>query len=357
MPGRQDNHYNRSAVTLIELLIVVAIIGLLVQLMLPAIESSREAARDSTCKNQLRQLAIGCQLHLGTHRFFPSGGWSGSYLADPSRGYGKEQPGSWIYSILSFVELANLRDFGKGESMTADALTPGLARLYASAPTILYCPSRRLARPYPSANFGAGRWELITAKWAAQLPGVTKTDYAANSGDSIHHAADGFKADMWWPSSYERLGKDPQMWTDTSDPKSPFYQTGVVFYRSEVTPSQIPDGTTHTYLIGEKFMRPKTYKDINKASANDIFGDNESAWVGYEFDNHRVAWQPKSISNVEDYQPQQDRDGTIGPAVWAFGSAHPSAMNMSFCDGSVRRIEYNIDPEVHRRLANRLDGQ
>jgi type II secretory pathway pseudopilin PulG len=72
--------------TLAELLIVIAIIGLLIQLLLPAIQASRDAARKAQCQNNLKQLGVAAQLHVDAHKYFPSGGWSGNYLADPHRG-------------------------------------------------------------------------------------------------------------------------------------------------------------------------------------------------------------------------------------------------------------------------------
>src|SRR6185369_10306687 len=65
----------RAAFTLVELLVVIAIIGFLVALLLPAIQAAREAARRNQCKNHLKQLALGCLLHLDTQKYFPTGGW------------------------------------------------------------------------------------------------------------------------------------------------------------------------------------------------------------------------------------------------------------------------------------------
>ncbi len=84
----------RRAYTLIELLIVIGIISLLVQMLLPAVQSAREAARSLVCKNHLRQMGVATQSYLGARRAFPSGGWSGKFIADPSRGFGPSQPGT-----------------------------------------------------------------------------------------------------------------------------------------------------------------------------------------------------------------------------------------------------------------------
>lgn len=90
--------------TLIELLAVIAIVGVLVALLLPAMQSARESARRVHCRNNIRQLALGCQQHLTQQGFFPSGGWGWCWTGDPDRGFGKSQPGGWAFSVLPFVE-------------------------------------------------------------------------------------------------------------------------------------------------------------------------------------------------------------------------------------------------------------
>ncbi len=94
----------RRGFTLVELLAVIAIIGLLVSLLLPAVQSARESARRAHCGNNVRQLALGCLAHLNQHGSFPSAGWGWCWTGDPDRGFGKSQPGSWAFSVLSFIE-------------------------------------------------------------------------------------------------------------------------------------------------------------------------------------------------------------------------------------------------------------
>src|SRR6478752_6413197 len=111
----------RRAFTLVELLVVIAIIGILIALLLPAIQAARETARITQCKNNLKQIGLAWQNHHNTYKHFPTGGWGYFWTGDPDRGYDKLQPGGWAYNILPFMEESVVHDIGKGLTYPAKA--------------------------------------------------------------------------------------------------------------------------------------------------------------------------------------------------------------------------------------------
>ncbi|MGI9455774.1 MAG: DUF1559 domain-containing protein, partial [Aeoliella sp.] len=161
---------------------------------------------------------------------------------------------------------------------------------------------------------------------------VARSDYAINGGSYYWFSGAG-------PSSIESVDSYNQ-WRDTER------LTGVSFERSEVALRRITDGLSHTYLVGEKYIRADRYLE------NDPPGDNLSMYIGYDIDTTRsTALTPTGTP----LPPLPDREGL--QAIERFGSSHPAGLNMSFCDGSVRFVNFDIDPDVHRFNGDRADGQ
>ncbi|BBO35576.1 DUF1559 domain-containing protein [Lacipirellula parvula] len=162
----------RRALTLIEVLVVIAIIGVLIGLILPAVEMSRESARRTTCANNMRQLGIAAKLHLDAHQTFPTGGWGPGWMGDPDAGFGTRQPGGWVYNVLPFIEQQSLREQGTRQAQQEKRIA--IAAVMATPLESFTCPSRRLPRPYP---FQGDR----TLKNAIAPEKCAKSDYAVNS--------------------------------------------------------------------------------------------------------------------------------------------------------------------------------
>ncbi len=162
--------------TLVELLVVIGVIGILCGLLLPAIVAARESARVVHCQNNMRQLAIGVMESESTFKRYPSSGWGWRWVADPDRGFGANQPGSWIYQILPYIEEQNAQNVGRGSTSTVKRLE--LALLTERSLSIVRCPSRGSADLCPiDPNISWRNAELST--------GFARTDYVGNGGSTF----------------------------------------------------------------------------------------------------------------------------------------------------------------------------
>ncbi|MCI0332815.1 MAG: DUF1559 domain-containing protein [Planctomycetes bacterium] len=307
----------------------------------------------------MKNITLGCLLHEDTHGFYPSGGWGRYWTGDPNQGYGENQPGSWQYNILTYIEEGTLHDLGNGLTAGSQAYKDAIQQLNTTPVGLFHCPTRRPARTY-LASWNTTATELPNLDSISKTVGVAKSDYAANSGDSQLWSGD--VGDGWVsPLSYT---PPTTTWTKTSDCDATnrgrgssfkWCQTGIMYYRSQTKVAQIIDGTTNTYLVGEKYLFPDAYDGVTSGQPGFTFGDNQGLFSGYEWDNHRVAyWPGVSAGTAEDYQPRQDTPRYDNYS--AFGSAHTGGLNMGMCDGSVHFLSYDVDPTTHRYLANRLDG-
>lgn len=268
--------------TLVELLVVIAIIGILVALLLPAIQAAREAARRNQCANNLKQLGLGFLLHENTHRHLPTGGWGYNWWGDPDRGTGKRQHGGWGYNILPFIEEATLYGAGTGQDELGATKRDAIARRVGVPVSLYYCPTRRQISAYPFHFPGYPRN-------ASNVTMTAKTDYCVNVGDKGGHTSSGpvtlALGDMFnWP---KRLN------------------TGICFQVSEIQLKQITDGLTGTYMVAERNLNPDHYAD-------GAGPDDDGRDVGFDNDSCREAY----------HQPLADTPGIS--LEDRFGSAHPA---------------------------------
>jgi prepilin-type N-terminal cleavage/methylation domain-containing protein len=302
----------RRGFTLVELLVVIAIIGILIALLLPAVQAAREAARRSQCTNNLKQMGLAFHNHHDTYKFFPSGGdgwWVWTYT-NGKPAIAPTQGAGWGLQILPFMEQQAL---WQGGSATTNEDRFTLVR--GTAVGGFYCPSRRTAQAKE-----ADEW------YGGTLPGGRKkfgqTDYAGNSLD---------RGNNW-------LGDEGAPWHSEGD--GPIFYTGET--RRTASMADVKDGTSNVLLVGEKA------EDAANCNTNMCGDDNEGYTAGWDGDTMRhTGFEPQS---------DEQRRGSWGGDS-RFGSAHAGGPNVLLTDGSVRSVSYSVDIWMWRRFGHRDDGK
>jgi hypothetical protein len=315
------------------LLVVIAIIGILVALLLPAIQAAREAARRSQCQNNVKQWSLACLLHLDAQKAFPTAGWYGIFhgagtarqMSGQTPEVLEEQNWGFMYQALPYIE---------GQSLWSHRSDLVIHR---EGPTEGICPSRR------------GR--TLHTFW---LPtGEMLSDYSGSGGDTD-------------PPGTWNTGLTPLV-LDNVRGARPVRHTGVIITQDEdlrdqgvlrnplIAMKHITDGASHTMMLGEKYVPSNAYQ-------GGAYGDNFTWTRGSEWEGVRYAWRYSAndesdiVRNDTPVNTQLSGLGERPCNCWIFGSAHPGGFNAGFSDGSTQVISYDIDATLFKRVANRHDG-
>lgn len=306
---RRERTGGRAGFTLVELLVVIAIIGVLVALLLPAVQAAREAARRSQCSNNLKQMSLAMLNYEDTYKCLPPGrvgcDGDGSQQCNGFNSGAGTLGLSGFVSILPFLEqrpLFEKIDFAVVPWSTNSSSPPNWyatnKQLVEARPKFIVCPSE-IAKPL----IDSGSMKIATGTY-----GLVGGHQGPPNGAPIK-----------------------------------FTNTGVFVYRSTFRLADITDGTSSQFVIGETRGSDGTVNNVVNAAAPNMWT------TGSRFLTLRTTVNPVN---------QLPNTGTKdGNANAAFGSLHPAGAQFAFADGHVSMIMNNINFVTYQRLSMRGDGE
>jgi len=292
-------HHDDRGFTLIELLVVVSVVGVLVALLLPAVQAAREAARRSQCTNNLKQLGLAVQGYVDIHGVMPLGSFK---MAPPAGGdpcQGGHEAGVFV-AILPFLEQGALFNAFNSNAHYETAVN---RTVNGTGLSVLWCPSDGSVSRADSAHFG----------WPVRF-----CSYMGSAGT--------------WNSPAENRG-----------PTCPLQNfqallgqaNGVIFYYSSIRLAGVTDGTSQTFLFGE-----------HAYGKNPAIEQPDWGWwfSGNYGDTIFTTMFPMNPQGKLPDVPNESLYGVdIHPSIQAASSYHPGGAHFAFCDGSVRFLKETID--------------
>lgn len=311
------------AFTLVEMLVVIAIIGMLVALLLPAVQAAREAARRLNCENNLKQIG------LAMHNFSDSnGGFPPTRTTSPVSH-------SWVIDLLPFLESEPLR---KSYRYDQQYYTSTNQTVVKTALRLLQCPTSPNQNRLVQLTSGNGSSFIYYDN--SSTSGIT-TSTAAGLANGAYGAACDYWVHHMSVVSFDR----------TTTGNMPMSNFGTEGKKSTLTPlTAITDGLSQTIVVDEIAMRPEHW--ILGVKQSDTVAQFGGAWV----------WAPSYPANVYTADGKTARSGTAvvtesdypcaincnnGGGVYAF---HPAGANSLFCDGSVHFLSKNLSSTVYLAL-------
>jgi len=346
--------------TLVELLVVIAIIGVLVALLLPAVQSAREADRRMQCTNNLKQFALGCINFENVRGHIPKGNYAGGTLPEGNNA-------SWMFVSLGYMEQRNLYD----QVVAAGNLTNALnQRILPARPPMGRCPSDNFETKVPNHTNYVGSTGPTCNNPPAGCPSpfqlhcngqevVLSTNVAPPPLNPPTHP--GFEPSVTHGSTSvtkDTRGMFARGHTATNVPTNP---PGAPLIRL----ADVTDGTSNTLFIGEtlpeqcEFMRSSGALGVGWAGGNNVAQGQTIQPINWKID--RINPFPGFVSCGCDAttNPSGDPARCImnWAVTWGFKSNHPNGANFALVDGSVHFISQNINMRTYQHLGCRDDGQ
>jgi len=325
---KTSSRQQKSGFTLAELLVVIAIIGILVAMILPAVQSVREAARKTQCLNRLRQVGLATVMYHDTHGAFPPARlYPKKYAAAPTN-QGSDQP-TWLVRILPFLEqqsFFNQFDLSaRYRDQPHDAVTHAISSFL--------CPSRRTTdsalAPTESKSIrvtspcGCGGWVQIS------VVGGATGDFAGNHGD-LSPGSTGAETDYYYGGNGTGVLISSQA-KQSSDRK--------LKWVDRISYAKITDGSSNTMLAGELHV---SAKNLNSTPYNGPIYNGEDLAAFTRVGGPGVPILSGSTEPIN--------------SILGFGSWHPGTCNFVFADGSTKAVSNDIDTVTLGQICNRHDG-
>jgi len=335
----------RSAFTLVELLVVITIIGILVSMLLPAVNYAREAGRQTQCKTNLKNLGIALEAYHQQFGSLPYGSVGNvSRSGDTNWSVGSPR-GSALHSLLPFLDLRTLYDlfnFTKGGTDGVDPLVPGTNyRVSKHRIPIFVCPSDDYRGLKPGEGYALHNY---VASGGPVKVGVEKHSKGGKSCDQ----ADKYNAKLdELQRTLKNLGRPEMKRLDYPGPFAVHTISGGIVSPSPVTHAMIRDGLSNTIMMGE--VRPKCTQEV-------YWRGWSQTWNGCGLISTLVPINYDSCDPSPQSAAQPCQTAFNGSVALGFKSAHPAGAHFVLGDGHVSFFSESIDPLTFNLLGAIDDG-
>ena len=327
MAARKLRHQGfTGGFTLVVLLGVIAIIGVLVALFLPAVQAAREAARRTECMNRLRQIALACQNHHDAKRAFP--GSSAADYVQPQTNPPKLTGFGYIPQILPYVEMQSLRNLVDLKKQWSDPVND--AAEATSLPSFR-CPSKTGGEP--TFGLGAGSTDLTESELPAHYHGVMGAKISCPHDPNAAYPKNSYT-----------------MSTSCDGTSGGSATNGVIVPAGKVNLKEVTDGSSLTLIVGELAW------DAGGQRSWMIGSQRQDDPASHNYSSKNVRWP---LNNAARINGGVDWPVLVENNDISFGSRHPGGgAHFAMCDGSVHWIGENVDLEgVLQPLASRASDE